>query len=1210
MKYLNIAALTVLTLILNGPFTTAQERPSSRGDKLSFELGSAKSGRDISQSKEEGSKAELINAGTYAFTMQSGIALEDMSTGTTQLIPGNADNISSVEAPIGFPFRFDGFDFTTFGASSNGFVRLGGVVQTSATLNAINSAANAPKIMPFWDDLCVGSAGQVHYKTIGIFGSRRLIVEWKNMELNRTNGGCTGTGSSTFQMWFNEQDGVVQFVYGGNMVAATLNGGYSVGIQSGAASNYASISTATNTVDYAIANNTQTGAITQGTSYLLSPNLPATPSGANVTNIRQTSLTLNWVDNANNEGGYYLWRTTDTVNYTLVAQLPPNSTSFTATGLTPATQYRHLVKAVGAEGGFSGTLFMDAATNPTGNVSSTAAGGLWSAPSTWAGGLVPDGGDNVTIVSGATVIIDTDALAGNLTVGSVGGLAGEAEGKLEGGSPAILRFGETAAFSLNVAGNVTIGSNDTFSTGGGSANQHLLTVSGNITNNGTLDFSTNNNLAGASILFKGASNSTFGGTGPVTDIRIMTVNKGGSNANILEMNMSNFSVQGSTTEAPGSGFLFLDSGTLKISGTFSGSHRTFFNPNYQINASSGIWLNNPNYTIVAQHAEVFTLGLLRVSAGTYNIGTDTLDNLDLVSGSTTIIEGGSLRTAGNLGVGSLQVPATPFTYNQSGGTVTTCTVGRFSSTSAMCFDMGESAASSIAMTGGDIVIQNSGTGTINPSYKNKAGSTGMASLTGTTVRFGNASTTGDGFFIASGRLPNVSVETVSGPRTVQFTAFDGPNTVRNVNIGSNGTFAFADLTMVGTSFVNNGTIVSTSTGGFFNIDDGAGLTDVAFSGTGIMNGVINSSNVRCHGLTFDPSIGNIRFRNMKLTNAAVSNAERITIGNNDNQLSTLELYGGATLLSRPDYNYGTGGLRVVYSGVATTGPEMPVDRTLYDLSYDGTESVTIAGGDVTLTNALRMTNGLVFTGPNKLILFNPGILITRVTGYVVGTMSRRVPVLTSYTFPVGLNAYTPLILEATQFGPGSTSFLTVTTIDDTLPGLLPATSVSRYWHFEATGAGIAGRVTFSYTGPDTRGNETLYKLWYRNGGTPVQIPSIVNTGTNQVFSAQGTSIVTGDWGIGAELDPGPVSISGRVTTASGNGISNATLRLTGGGLAAPVTVNTGSLGFYTFSNLQAGETYTVTVSAKRYRFSITNQQVTPMTDVGNVDFAANPAEEF
>ena len=1208
MKMVNIAAFSVLNLILMISCVVGQEIPAASTEKVDASIfESVRSGGDLSDSKED-RQTELINAGTYAFSAQSGIALVDMSSGTTQLVAGNSENVSSAAVPLGFIFRFDGTAYTTFGVSSNGLVRLGVTVSTSSTLNALNSAVNAPKIAPFWDHLCVGATGKVHYRLFGIFGARRLVVEWKNVEINRSGGGCTGTGNSTFQLWISEYNGVVQFVYGSNMVAATTSGGYSLGIQSGAATNFASVTTATNTVDYSNANNTQTSAITQGTSYLFSPTLPATPSGASVTNVRQTSLQLNWADNASNEGGYYVWRTTDTVNFTLVGQLAPNTTSFTDTGLTPATQYRHYVVALGPEGGYSGFLFMDTTTNPTRSMASTPAGGLWSAPSTWVGGVVPDGGDNVTIASGATVIIDTAALAGNVMVGNVGSLAESKDASLEGGAPAVLRFGENAAFSLTVAGNVTIGSNDTFSTGGGSANQHILTVGGNLTNNGTLDFSTNNNQAAASLVFNMASNSTFGGTGPVTDIFIITVNKGAGN--ILEMTMSNFSVQGSTTDTGASGFLFLDSGTLKISGTFSGSHRTFYGGGaYQIIPGAGIWLNNPNYTIVGQSGSIEVQGLMRVSAGTYNIGTAMADSLSLFPNSSFTIEGGNLNTAGKFQIADLAPSPFVFTYNQTGGTLTTCVVGTISFPNQACFNLGITGApgTTVVMTGGDIVIHRPASSfDLNPEYIVFDGSDGMANITGTNLHFGGGPGSDVGFFEAVGRMPNVIIE---GGQSVKIPVFDGApsTTTRNINIGTGSVLEFVWLKMVGNTFVNNGIFRTNSGISSFGIDDGTGLTDVTYSGVGTLVGYIKSTSVRCRSLTFDPSVGNIRTINLKLNFTRVINAARITLGNDDTEMTTLELYDGATFESAPDFAIGTGGYRIVYSGVSTTGPEIPPNRTLYDLSYEGSGSVTITGGDLTLTNALRMTNGRVITGPNKLILFNAGITVAFINGYVEGTLTRRVHAVTSYTFPVGLNGRTPLILEVSALNVNP-SFLTVTTVDETLPGLLPATSVSRYWKLVTTGD-ISGRLTFSYTSLDRRGNQILYKLWRSNGGAPVLIPGSV-AGNNMMFSPLGMPVVSGDWGIGEQLDPGPVSISGRVTTSGGNPIRNATVILSGGNLQAPVIAVTGSLGTYSFNGLQAGETYTVTASAKRYRFPVGGQQVTPMANVETVDFAANPQEEF
>ena len=103
-------------------------------------------------------------------------------------------------------------------------------------------------------------------------------------------------------------------------------------------------------------------------------------------------------------------------------------------------------------------------------------------------------------------------------------------------------------------------------------------------------------------------------------------------------------------------------------------------------------------------------------------------------------------------------------------------------------------------------------------------------------------------------------------------------------------------------------------------------------------------------------------------------------------------------------------------------------------------------------------------------------------------------------------------------------------------------------------------------------------------------------------------ILTGDWGIGEMVDPGPVSISGSVKQSGGQNIANATVTISGGNLPAPIQTQTGSFGLYQFSNLAAGETYTVRVDVKRYRFSVNTQQVTPLGNVANVNFVANPQE--
>lgn len=79
----------------------------------------------------------------------------------------------------------------------------------------------------------------------------------------------------------------------------------------------------------------------------------------------------------------------------------------------------------------------------------------------------------------------------------------------------------------------------------------------------------------------------------------------------------------------------------------------------------------------------------------------------------------------------------------------------------------------------------------------------------------------------------------------------------------------------------------------------------------------------------------------------------------------------------------------------------------------------------------------------------------------------------------------------------------------------------------------------------------------------------------------------------------PVAISGRVTTPSGLGLRNAVVSLIDqNGMRR--TAATSSFGIYSFATVMPGQTYTITVSSKRYRYSPVNM---PVNDtITNLDF--------
>src|SRR5213075_994431 len=122
-----------------------------------------------------------------------------------------------------------------------------------------------------------------------------------------------------------------------------------------------------------------------------------------------TGMTLNWADSPD-EQAYQVDMSTDGVVYSSFTTLASGAVTLPVTGLFAGTNYFWRVYAI-SSGAFSTPLAGSQMTATPGAVTSTPVGGLWSIPATWSGGMVPTSNDTVTIANGATVIIDTAALA-------------------------------------------------------------------------------------------------------------------------------------------------------------------------------------------------------------------------------------------------------------------------------------------------------------------------------------------------------------------------------------------------------------------------------------------------------------------------------------------------------------------------------------------------------------------------------------------------------------------------------------------------------------------------------------------------------------------------------------------------------------------------------------------------------------------------------
>ncbi len=94
--------------------------------------------------------------------------------------------------------------------------------------------------------------------------------------------------------------------------------------------------------------------------------------------------------------------------------------------------------------------------------------------------------------------------------------------------------------------------------------------------------------------------------------------------------------------------------------------------------------------------------------------------------------------------------------------------------------------------------------------------------------------------------------------------------------------------------------------------------------------------------------------------------------------------------------------------------------------------------------------------------------------------------------------------------------------------------------------------------------------------------------------------------IGADEWIAAVTISGRLTTPGGQGIKNVKVVLSDGGLATPRIAISGPFGYYSFTDVPTGQTYTLNITAKRFVFNPNVRLITPYTDVTSADFVSDP----
>lgn len=327
----------------------------------------------------------------YTFAQSSG-TYTPITGGTTLGIPTNDDdNFNSL--PIGFYFFYNGIPYNTFSVNNNGVVYMGNTATSTYGVIASNLYTNAIAGCNYDIQGNIGT-GNLSYKTIGTAPNRTLVVQWTSYRAYFSTNG----DNFNFQIRLNETSNTVQVVFG-SYVINNLRGAQS-GLVGGVPSDFNhrevinSISTwATSTagaVNTATCELNSTLVPASGQTYTWTPAAgPVAPGSLTFTAVTTNSMTLNWVDNSTDEVNFYVFRSTDNINFTLSATVASSSTATTATpytsnqtGLSNNTLYYwrvyasntvHTTMVSGTQATLPGTLCGTISIGPTGTYTSLTA---------------------------------------------------------------------------------------------------------------------------------------------------------------------------------------------------------------------------------------------------------------------------------------------------------------------------------------------------------------------------------------------------------------------------------------------------------------------------------------------------------------------------------------------------------------------------------------------------------------------------------------------------------------------------------------------------------------------------------------------------------------------------------------------------------------------------------------------------------------------
>lgn len=145
------------------------------------------------------------------------------------------------------------------------------------------------------------------------------------------------------------------------------------------------------------------------------------------------------------------------------------------------------------------------------------------------------------------------------------------------------------------------------------------------------------------------------------------------------------------------------------------------------------------------------------------------------------------------------------------------------------------------------------------------------------------------------------------------------------------------------------------------------------------------------------------------------------------------------------------------------------------------------------------------------------------------------------------------------------------------------------------------------------GSYEIKKSVISNGGTTTASEQFSVTGTVGQSTAGATSanaplsLRSGFWQSDVSTTASLASVSGRVTTSNGNGIRGVRVSLidTSG---TTRNLTTSAFGYFSFENVEVGQTYILLVQGKRFQFAEPSRVLVVSDNIDDLVFTAEPLD--